>query len=282
MGITSLEAFPFSPNALPGATGHAPLMFVLKSTDSYDTLSQLSQKLQSTIISNNPRILGLQSDLKMDAHQIQLHIDRDKANLLGILMSDIANSLNILIGSPQASLVNWNGRSYQVIPQLYRSFMSTDQQLKLINVRGQNNKLIPLTNFVNIENSFTALSLNHFQQLRSVTFSANLAPGYTIGSAVSYVITLTDKILPHNVQLDFAGETRQFIQAGNSMEQTFLFALMFIFLVLAAQFESFCAPFVILISVPLSLTGATLFTLFILPVVYTLIYHSKPSTDKIN
>lgn len=384
LGITGLEAFPFSPHALPGATGHAPLMFVLKSTDSYDTLSQLSQKLQSTIISNNPRILGLQSDLKMDAHQIQLHIDRDKANSLGISMSDIANSLNILIGSPQASLVNWNGRSYQVIPQLYRSFMSTDQQLKLINVRGQNNKLIPLANFVNIGNSFTALSLNHFQQLRSVTFSANLAPGYTIGSAVSYVITLADKIFPHNVQLDFAGETRQFIQAGNSIEQTFLFALMFIFLVLAAQFESFRAPFVILISVPLSLTGAlialylshgtlniytqiglitliglitkhgilivefarqlqnnqclsvqsavieaavlrlrpilmttatmilaaiplvlihgpgaharnqlgwvilggmsigTFFTLFILPVVYTLIYHSKPSTDKIN
>ena len=384
LGVTGLETFPFSPHALPGATGHAPLMFVLKSTDSYDTLNQLSQKLQSTIVKNNPQILGLQSDLKMDAQQIQLHIDRDKANSLGISMSDIANSLNILIGSPQASLVNWNGRSYQVIPQLDRNFMSADQQLKLINVRGQNNKLIPLANFVNIENSFTALSLNHFQQLRSVTFSANLTPGYTIGSAVNYVTTLAGNILPYNVQLDFAGETRQFIQAGNSMEQTFLFALLFIFLVLAAQFESFRAPFVILISVPLSLTGAlialyltngslniytqiglitliglitkhgilivefarqlqsnqtlsvqaavieaavlrlrpilmttatmilaaiplvlihgpganarnqlgwvilggmsigTLFTLFILPVAYTLVYHSKPSTDKIN
>lgn len=254
--ITGLEAFAFSPHALPGATGHAPLMFVLKSTDSYDTLNQLSKKLQSAIVKNNPRILGLQSDLKMDADQIQLHIDRDKANSLGISMSDIANSLNILIGSPQASLVNWDGRSYQVIPQLYRNFMSTDQQLKLINVRGQNNKLIPLANFVTIESSSTALSLNHFQQLRSVTFSANLAPGYTIGSAVKDVVTMADKILPSNVQLDFAGETRQFIQAGNSMQQTFLFALMFIFLVLAAQFESFRAPIVILISVPLSLTGA--------------------------
>lgn len=383
-GITGLEAYPFSPHALPGATGHAPLMFVLKSTDSYDTLNQLSQKLQSAIIKNNPRILGLQSDLKMNVNQIQLHIDRDKANSLGVSMSDIANSLNILIGQPQASLVNWNGRSYQVITQLYRNFMSTDQQLKLINVRGKNNKLIPLANFVNLENSSTALSLNHFQQLRSVTFSANLAPGYTIGSAVNYVVTLAHKILPSNIQIDFAGETRQFIQAGNSMEQTFLFALLFIFLVLAAQFESFRSPIVILLSVPLSLTGAlialyltngslniytqiglitliglitkhgilivefarqlqdnqylsvktsiieaavlrlrpilmttatmvlaaiplvlvqgpgaharnqlgwvilggmsigTLFTLFILPVFYTLVYHSKPSTDKIN
>lgn len=383
-GITGLQAFPFSPHALPGATGHAPLMFVLKSTDSYDTLNQFSKKLQLAITQNNSHILGLQSDLKIDANQIQVNIDRDKANSLGIPMSDIANSLNILIGAPQASLINWNGRSYQVIPQLYKNYMSTDQQLKLINVRGQNNKLIPLANFVNIQNSFTPLSLNHFQQLRAVTFSANLTPGYTIGDAVNYLTQLTDKILPHNVQIDFTGETRQFMQAGNSMQQTFLFALLFIFLVLAAQFESFRAPFIILIAVPLSLTGAllalhcvdgslniytqiglitliglitkhgilivefarqlqknlhvsvqeavieaaalrlrpifmttatmllaavplalangpgaharnqlasvilggmsigTLFTLFILPVVYTLIYHSKPGADKIN
>ncbi|WP_342227309.1 efflux RND transporter permease subunit [Rickettsiella endosymbiont of Rhagonycha lignosa] len=255
-GITGLQAYSFSPHALPGATGHAPLMFVLKSTDSYDTLNQLSNKFQLAITKNNPRILGLQSDLNMDAEQIQLNIDRDKANSLGIAMRDIANSLNILIGTPQASLVNWDGRSYQVIPQLYRNFMSTDQQLKLINVRGQNNKLIPLANFINIKNSFTALSLNHFQQLRSVTLSANLAPGYTIGQAVHYLTQMADKILPQNVQIDFSGETRQFFQAGNSMEQTFLFALLFIFLVLAAQFESFRAPFIILIAVPLSLTGA--------------------------
>lgn len=254
--VTGLQTFAFNPHALPGATGHAPLMFVLKSTASYKTLYQLSKKLQ--LAKNNPRILGLQSDLKMDANQIQLNIDRDKANSSDISMSDIANSLNILIGAPQASLVNWNGRSYQVIPQLYRNFMRTDQQLKLISVRGQNNKLIPLANFVHIENFSTALSLNHFQQLRAVTFSANLAPGYTIGAAVNYLKTLTQKILPRNVQIDFAGETRQFIQAGNNMEQTFLFALLFIFLVLAAQFESFRAPLIILIAVPLSLTGALL------------------------
>lgn len=255
-GISGLQAFPFNPHALPGATGHAPLMFVLKSTDSYDSLNQFSKKLQLAITQNNPHILGLQSDLKIDANQIQINIDRDKANSLGIAMSDIANSLNSLIGAPQASLVNWDGRSYQVIPQLNRNYMTTDQQLKLINVRGQNNKLIPLANFVNVQNSFTPLSLNHFQQLRAVTFSANLTPGYTIGDAVKYLTQLTDKILPHNVQIDFKGETRQFMQAGNSMQQTFLFALLFIFLVLAAQFESFRAPFIILIAVPLSLTGA--------------------------
>lgn len=254
--ITGLQAFPFNPHALPGATGHAPFMFVLKSTTSYATLNQLAKKLQLAVAQNNPSILSLQSDLKMDLNKVNLDIDRDKANSLGISMSDIANSLNILIGAPQASLFNWDGRSYQVIPQLDRNYMRNDQQLKLVNLRSQSGKLIPLANIVTLNNSDTALSLNHFQQLRSVTLSANLASGYTIGEAMNYIEKVAKKILPNTVQIDFAGETRQFVQAGNSMLQTFLFALIFIFLVLSAQFESFRAPLVILIAVPLSLTGA--------------------------
>lgn len=257
-GITGLQAFPFNPHALPGATGHAPLLFVLKSTASYDSLNKLAQKLQQAVAQTNPHILGLQSDLKMDLNQIRLDINRDKANSLGISMSDIANSLNILLGAPQSSLVNWNGRSYPVIPQLYRRYMNTEQQLKLINVRSQNGKLVPLGNIVSLHPTYTALNLNHFQQLRALTLSANLAPGYTIGQAVNYLEKLTKKILPSTIQVDFAGETRQFMQAGNSMQQTFLLALIFIFLVLAAQFESFRAALVILITVPLSLTGALL------------------------
>lgn len=257
-GITGLQAFPFNPHALPGATGHAPLLFVLKSTASYDSLNKLAQKLQQAVAQTNPHILGLQSDLKMDLNQIRLDINRDKANSLGISMSDIANSLNILLGAPQSSLVNWNGRSYPVIPQLYHRYMNTEQQLKLINVRSQNGKLVPLGNIVSLHPTYTALNLNHFQQLRALTLSANLAPGYTIGQAVNYLEKLTKKILPSTIQVDFAGETRQFMQAGNSMQQTFLLALIFIFLVLAAQFESFRAALVILITVPLSLTGALL------------------------
>ncbi len=256
--ITGLQAFPFNPHALPGATGHAPLLFVLKSTESYDSLNKLAHKLQQAVAQTNPNILGIQSDLKMDLNQISVDINSDKANSLGISMSDIANSLNILIGAPESSLVNWDGRSYPVIPQLYHRYMNTEQQLKLINVRSQNKKLVPLGNIVSLHPAYTALSLNHFQQLRAVTLSANLAPGYTIGQAVHYLEKLTKKILPYTVQIDFSGETRQFMQAGNSLQQSFLFALLFIFLVLSAQFESFRAALVILITVPLSLTGALL------------------------
>jgi multidrug efflux pump len=257
-GITGLQAFPFNPHALPGATGHAPLLFILKSAESYDNLNKFAEKLQQLVAQTNPNILSLQSDLKMDSNQIRVDINRDKANSLGISMRDIANSLNILIGAPQSSLVNWDGRSYPVILQLYHRYMSTEQSLKLINIRSQNQKLLPLGNIVSLHPAYSALNLNHFQQLPAVTLSANLAPGYTIGEAVDYLEKLTQKILPDTVQIDFAGETRQFIQAGNSMQQTFLLALMFIFLVLAAQFESFRAALVILITVPLSLTGALL------------------------
>lgn len=257
-GITGIQAFPFSPHALPGASGHAPLMFVLKTTESYDKLEQLAKKLQIAVAQTNPHILSLQSDLKMDLNQANIDIDKNKALSLGISMDDIANSLNTLIGQPQGSVFNWNGRSYQVIPQLYPNFMSTAEQLKEINVRSQSGNLIPLANIVSLHNSVTAQNLNHFQQLRSVTLSGNLAPGYTVGEAVTYLEHLSKKILPKTVQIDFSGETRQFMQAGNSMEQTFLFALIFIFLVLAAQFESFRAPFIILLTVPLSLTGALL------------------------
>ncbi len=256
--IPGIQAFPFSPPALPGSTGHAPLIIVLKTTDSYLTLNKLAKTLQATVAQGNPRILGLQSNLNMDMNQVDIHIDKDKAIASGISMSDIANSLNTLIGEPQSSVFNWNGRSYQVIPQLYRHYMSTSEQLKDLYVRSQSGKLMPLANLISLRHSVSAQSLNHFQQLRAVTLSANLAPGYTVGEAVNYIEKLSQKILPKTVQIDFDGETRQFMQAGNSMEQTFLFALIFIFLVLAAQFESFRAPFIILLTVPLSLTGALL------------------------
>jgi multidrug efflux pump len=256
--ITGLQAFPFNPHALPGASEHAPLTFVLKSTESYAKLSELADKIQAYVSKDNPRILGLQSDLNMNLNQIEIDIDQNKAGSLGISMDEIANSLNIMIGQPQPSLFNWNGRSYPVIPQLYPNFMRTPDQLKELNVRTQQGELIDLGNIVHLHNTMTPSSLNHFQQLRAVTLSGNLASGYTLGEAVRYLTKVSQSILPKTVQIDFSGATRQFTQAGSSMQQMFLFALIFIFLVLAAQFESFRSACIILLTVPLSLMGALL------------------------
>lgn len=260
--ITGLQAFPFSPHALPGASEHAPLLFVLKTTGSYDELDAAAKKLQAIVAQQNPHILGLSSDLKMDSDQVDVTIDRNRAAALGITMEEIASSLNLLIGQPQSSVINWQGRSYQVIPQLYPRFMATGDQLKEINVRSQMGALIPLANVLTLHHSIAPQTLNHFQQLRAVTLSSNLSAGYTIGEAVQYLEHLSKIGLPKTIQIDFSGETRQFMQAEHSMAQTFLFAVLFIFLVLAAQFESFRAPIVILLTVPLSLTGA-LFALYL-------------------
>lgn len=259
--IAGVQAFPSNPPPLPGSgSGHHSLNIVLKSTDSYVVLNKLAKELQIAATQRNPRIVGLQSDLNMDMKQIDVSVNKDKAIALGVSMSDIANSLNIFLGEPESSVFSWNGRSYKIIPQLYHNYMSASEQLKELYVRSsQSQKLIPLANFVTLlPTSSSTQSLNHFQQLRAVSLGGSLAPGYTVGEAVHYLQNLAKEVLPKTIQLDYAGATRQFMQSGGSMQQTFLFALLFIFLVLAAQFESFRAPFIILLTVPLSLAGALL------------------------
>jgi multidrug efflux pump len=254
--ITGLQAFPFSPPALPGSSEHAPLTVVLKTTDSYEKLNEFAQAIQEKVTKDNPRIIGLQSNLHLNLAQATLDVDKDKALSLGVNMDDIANSLNTLIGQPQSSSFSWNGRSYDIIPQLYPQFMNTMEQLKLVNVHTQSGQLIPLANLIHLQHTVTAQSLNHFQRLRSVTLSGNLAPGYTLGEAVTYLQEVVKQTLPAGVQVDYSGATRQFMTSGHQMGQTFILAILFIFLVLAAQFDSFRAASIILLTVPLSIAGA--------------------------
>ncbi len=259
--ITGLQAFPFSPPALPGSSEHAPLTVVLKTTDSYEKLNQFAQAIQEKVTKDNPRIVGLQSNLHLNLAQVTLDVDKDKALSLGVNMDDIASSLNTLIGQPQSSSFSWNGRSYDIIPQLYPQFMNTMEQLKLVNVRTQAGQLVPLANLIHLQHTVTAQSLNHFQRLRSVTLSGNLAPGYTLGEAVTYLQKIVKQILPTDVQVDYSGATRQFMTSGHQMGQAFILAILFIFLVLAAQFDSFRAASIILLTIPLSIAGALLILL---------------------
>lgn len=257
--IPGLQAFAFNMPSLPSSGGgDAAVSFVLKTTGSYEELNQTVDKIMARIAKENPRLLNPNSDLKLDLAQANIEINRNKANALGISMMDIANALNTLLGQPQSSLFEMNGRSYYVIPQLYPRFMTTAEQLNNINLRTTTGEFIPLSNVVHIHEGVAPQTLNHFQQLRSATITANLAPGYTLGEALAYLKTISKDILPENTQYDFSGQSRQFFQASGSMEQTFLFAIIFIFLVLAAQFESFRDPLIVMLSVPLSLAGALL------------------------
>lgn len=255
--ITGVRAFPMNIPPLPGTNFGMPVGFVLKTTGSYEDLNNAIQKIIGTASKDNLRLANLDSDLKLDKPIADITIDRNKASMLGVSMLDISTALNTFLGQPTSSTFEMNGRSYYVIPQLYSQFMNNSQQLDNINVRTASGDLMPLSNLVTIKEIASPQSLNHFQQLRAATLSAALAPGYTMGQALDYLRHLAST-LPGNISVDYSNQSRQFMQASGSMEQVFIFAIIFIFLVLAAQFESFRDPLIVMMSVPLSLTGALL------------------------
>jgi multidrug efflux pump subunit AcrB len=229
---------------------------MLKTTGDYGDLYKLVQNIMMQTSKENPRLLNMDTDLKLDKPQLVIEINRNKANALGVSMADIANSLNALLGQPNNNQFEMAGRSYYVIPQLYSKYRATPEQLRDINLRTASGHLVPLSNLVTMTEGIAPQSLNHFQQLRSAKITASLAPGYTLGEALTYLKTTANKLIPENVQYDFGGQSRQFLQSTGGMQQTFLFAVIFIFLVLAAQFESWIIPIAVVLGVPAGVFGA--------------------------
>ncbi|MBN1684064.1 MAG: efflux RND transporter permease subunit [Gammaproteobacteria bacterium] len=258
--IPGIQAFPALPPTFPGAGGFNPIEFVLKTTEDYPILETQTQQFMDAINAWGG-LIHVDSDLKIDLPQTVVDINRDLATDLGVLMSDIADNLNIFLSEPTVTRFNLEGRSYEVLPQLYQRFRETPNDLNNLNVRTASGGLVPLSNLVTISEQVVPRSLNHFQQLRSATVSAGLAPGVTLGDAISKLNSLAAKTLPKNVQVDYSGQSRQYVQASGRMALTFVFALIFIFLILAAQFESFLNPLIVMLSVPLSIAGA-LMTLY--------------------
>jgi multidrug efflux pump len=254
--IPGIKAFPFNLPPLPGTSGGSAVKIAIKTTESYQKLNQVTQKFINTVTKENPAILNLSSDLKLDKPQIDMTIHRNKANSLGVSMEDISTALNTLLGQPVSGQFEMQGRGYDVIPQLYPEFRNYAEQLENINVRTTSGDLIPLSNLVTLKEISAPQSLNHFQEMRSAMLTGGLAPGYSLGEALNYLNHLAQKQFPSHFAIDYAGQSRQFIEANGAMEKTLFFAIIFIFLVLAAQFESFRDPFIVMVSVPLSLTGA--------------------------
>lgn len=254
--IPGVKAFPFNLPSLPGSSSFTPVSFVLKTTASYEQLNAAAQKLLSVIQQQNPKLLNPDSDLKLDKAEVSIDVDRNKAADLGISMNDINTTLNLALAEPEISQFNMNGRSYNVIPQLAPQFRSSADQLGNINIRTANGTLVPFSSIATIHQIIEPPSLNHFQQLRAATITASLAPGYTLGQALDYLEKTARVNLPDYIQYDYSQQSRQFVQASGALEQTFIFALIFIFLVLATQFESFRDPLIVMMSVPLSTAGA--------------------------
>ncbi|HET7224419.1 MAG TPA: efflux RND transporter permease subunit [Candidatus Eisenbacteria bacterium] len=259
MSIPGVLAIPINPPSLGGGFGQ-PVQFVLQA-DSYDGL----QKAIGPFMAGAQKLgylLNMDSDLKLDKPQLEVEIDRDRAAQLGVSPTDIGNTLQTLLGGSQVTRFRRGNHQYDVMLQVPKSDRAIPEVIQDLYVRGARGP-VQLASVVHVNEQVAARSLNHFNRERSATISANLAPGVTIGQALNDLRQVARRTLPPGVRTDLAGESREYVESSGGLWFLFGVALLFIYLVLAAQFESFIHPLTILVSVPLAVFGALL-TLFLL------------------
>jgi multidrug efflux pump len=201
----------------------------------------------------------LDNDLKIDKPQISVAIDRNMTAQLGLTMSDVGSALGSMLGGNYVNYFTLSGRSYKVIPQVMQRYRLNADQIKHYYITTAAGMRIPLSTIVTLKTSVVPESLNHFQQLNSATISAVTLPGVTLGEALGKLQELSRQVLPQGYSIDYSGQSRQYVKESSQLMVTFIFALIIIFLSLAALFESFRDPLIILVSVPMSICGAMMF-----------------------
>jgi multidrug efflux pump len=205
-----------------------------------------------------PGLVDVDTDLRMNSPQLDIQVDREKAAALGVEIDTLGRTLETLLGGRQVTRFKKEGEQYDVIVKIADIDRQNPDDMRRIYVRGRDNEVIPLSNLITIKETVAPKELNHFNQLRAATITAQLAPGYSLSDGLAFLEEAADEVLPGTAQIEYAGESREFREASASLYLTFLLALAFIYLVLAAQFESFSDPFIIMLTVPLSVTGALL------------------------
>ncbi len=250
--IAGLRGFAVNFPSLPGSSG-TPVEFVVSSTAPYSQINAVQEKLMDDARKSG-MFYYVDSDLKFDNPQYTIDINRNKAQQLGISMQDLGSSLSTFLGGGYLNFFNLEGYSYQVIPQVADQFRRNGTELMSYYVRTGDGSMIPLSTVAKMNFSVQPDQLNQFQQLNAATISA--IPGVPLGKALDYLKTEAQKIFPKGYFINYAGESRQYMQSGNALLLAIVFALIVIFLVLAAQFESWRDPLVILLSVPLAFCGA--------------------------
>ena len=255
--IAGVRGGVFQPSPLP-SSGNFPIEFDITSTQSAvrmnDVVQNFMQDAQKT-----GNFIYLDSNLKFDLPQATVEIDRDKTAQFGLTMTDVGNALSAMLGGGYVNYFTLDGRSYKVIPQVAQVSRLTTQQLDNYYIRTSSGTPIALSTLAHITTKTVPESLNHFQQLNSATISGMMFPGVAAGEALATLQELAKKDLPQGYGFDYGGQTRQMVQENAGFLLTIAFATILIFLTLAAQFESFRDPLIILISVPMSIAGALFF-----------------------
>jgi multidrug efflux pump len=256
-GISGVQVVAFQNPPLPGARG-LPVQFVIGTTEPFDRLNEVSQTLMDKARASGMFVF-VDTDLKIDKPQTVVEIDRDKASQLGLTMRDVGSALGSMLGGDYVNYFSLSGRSYKVIPQVMRRYRLNSDQLNDYYINTASGASIPVSTIARLHTTVVPESLNHFEQLNAATITAVPSPGIALGQALDTLKNIAGQVLPEGYSIDYAGQSRQYMQESSALLVTFFFALVIIFLALAALFESFRDPVIVLISVPMSICGALIF-----------------------
>jgi multidrug efflux pump len=255
--IAGVNAFASNPPSLgqSGGFGSKPVNFVIQSSADYETLRSIADGLVDKL-QGNPAIEDVESDLVLTKPELQVTINRDKIADLGLDVAVAGRTLESLLGGRQVTRFEREGEQYDVVVQLAAEERTSPATLDTIYLRAPAGEMVQLSNIVQVRESIAPRELKRFNQMRAATITANVAPGHTLGDALAAIEKVAAETLPAGTQIDYGGQSREFRTSSQSIALVFVLAIMFIYLVLAAQFESFIDPFIILLTVPLSMTGA--------------------------
>lgn len=253
--IPGMAITAFQMPELPGAGSGLPIQFVITTPNSFESLFQIATNAL-TAVNSSPMFVYSDLDLNYDSATMKIQIDKDKAGAYGVTMQDIGTTLSTMMADGYVNRIDLYGRSYEVIPQVERKFRLNPESMNNYYVRSSDGHAVPLGSLITIDVVPEPRSLPHFNQLNSATIGVVPAPGVAMGDAINWFEQTAQESLPAGYNHDYMGEARQFVTEGSALYTTFLLAIAIIFLVLAIQFESVRDPLVIMVSVPLAISGA--------------------------
>jgi multidrug efflux pump len=255
-GYTAVRAFASQPQAIGNRRGGLPIQYVLQAP----TLEKLKEVIPPFMekVGQSPAFIFSDINLKFTKPELEIEIDREKARNIGVSVQEIARTLQLSYSGQRFAYFIMNGKQYQVVGEMQLEDRNEPLNLRMLYVRAENGELVQLDNLVRVVETSTPPQLYRFNRFVSATVSANLADGYTIGDGLEEMDRVADEVLDDSFSTDVSGPSKEFRESSNSLIFAFLFALVLIYLVLSAQFESFKDPLIIMFTVPLALFGALL------------------------
>ena len=254
--VPGVTAFPFNPPALSGGGTKSPVQFVI-SASSYEQLEQYIAVMLDAA-KDSPMMTNMSSDLDLNKPELRVRVARDKAADLGVAVADVGATLETLLGGRTVTMFTRAGKDYPVIVKVLQEDRANPADISKLYLRGHDGQLVQMTNIATTQGTVVPSELNHYDRARSAMITAGLRPGHTLGEALAYLERLAKDKLPATASINYAGDSKTFKEASYGMSLVFLFGLLVVYLVLAAQFESFLHPIIILLAVPPALTGALL------------------------